>query len=443
MQKKELNALTKRGLSLLVSSAGEWKAIKATRLQGTRFSLSFRHEVARCARSESLALIASLDKKPDLRIGMIRSARAITTLDSRVVFDLVRPIHPGSLSALLAQVTESSLRNHAAKLGNSAERFRSVSPKLGERLIELISADAENAAVLRRIMAHLSAPTRFENARAMQQDAVHLALKAFGADDGAAELAVHGSTSLEAIRLQEDAVIEHDARWIPGWDLADSDLTGRAVFRQQDDQLTVFTANKRPLEELFGVDLIYLNETRRALVMVQYKMMERGQRHVETGPFLRSKIVDQEWMVPINKQFQAELDRMACFDRDLSPDGTYRLNSGAFFFKLIKRNAGLNTAGIVLSLGHLKQLIADGEATGPKGGLRISYKTLDGHYLRSDPFVGLIGSGYIGTREATTEHLTQLINAALSGGRAVVAAMQSAMSPVGGATLAGNFGSID
>ncbi len=53
----------------------------------------------------------------------------------------------------------------------------------------------------------------------------------------------------------------------------------------------------------------------------------------------------------------------------------------------------------------------------------------DGHYLRSDPFVGLIRSGYIGTRGATTDHLQALIRASLEGGRAVVAGVQRALDP--------------
>jgi hypothetical protein len=40
----------------------------------------------------------------------------------------------------------------------------------------------------------------------------------------------------------------------------------------------VFTANKRPLEELFGVDLTYLNKARGALVIVQYNTLEHEKR---------------------------------------------------------------------------------------------------------------------------------------------------------------------
>lgn len=428
---KQLKALARRGLSLLRLSEAEWMELEQTRLRGTSFSLIFAHGVARSGRPETLVLIAIDGEASDLRLGLIRSVQATATLDSRVVFDLIRPIHPGSLEALAAGVTARSLRPGAEKLASGSASFQPVSEKLSEHLIALIVAAPANAPVLQRILAEVGRPKHYENARALQADAVSLALKAFGAVDGATSIALSGAdTAIGTVRLQEDAVIEHDARWIPGWHLSDSELTGKAVFTRDRDQLVVFTANKRPLEELFGVDLIYLNRARGALVMVQYKMMEskeRRSRRVKTELFEFEQAEVQEWSVPINAQFQDELTRMARFDKDLAPNGPYRLNPGAFFLKLVRRHAATNSAGIILSLEHLNQMIAEGAASGPRDGLRISYKALDGHYLRSDPFVELVRSGYIGSRGATTEHLQELIDAALTGGRAVVAAIQTAI----------------
>jgi hypothetical protein len=429
MDEKDLKFLAKRGLSLLRLDSDDWEAVEETRHLGTRFSLTFPHEVARNGRSQSAALIAVSGPVPRLRIGFVRSIQAISTFDS--VFDFVHPILPATLDGLLAQVTERSLRSGAAKLGADETRFRSVSAKLSARIIELIAALPDNVPAVQRILSSAQRPRRFENARALQQDAVSLALKVFGLAEVADEVDLPGGdTALAAIRIQEDAVIEHDARWIPGWRLVDSDLTGRAVFTRRDARLEVFTANKRPLEELFGVDLIYLNQPRGALVMVQYKMMEpieRSRQRVTRGWLEYDEVGEQEWAVPVNSQFKDEIARMERFDRDLALAGPYRLNSGPFYFKLIKRRAATNTAGIVLSLDHLKQMISEGKAKGPRGGLRISYQALNGHYLRSDPFIDLVRSGYIGTRGATTEHLQSLIDATLTGGRAVVAAIQSAI----------------
>lgn len=430
-----LNALTQRGLSLLRLTEAQWIELVSTRHRGTRFTLNFPHGVARSGKPKTLVMIAVASEPPNLYLGLIQSVQTNATLDSRVAFDLVLPIDPGSLVALVSGVTANVLRFGAKKLISGTVGFQPVSEKLGEQLIALIAAAPANAPVLQRILAEVGRPKHYENARALQEDAVDLALKAFGAVDGATSVALPGADSaIGTIRLLEDAVIEHDARWIPGWHLADSALTGKAVFTRRGEQLEVFTANKRPLEELFGVDLIYLNKARGALVMIQYKMLEpkeRKTRRVKTELFEFDQAEVQEWTVPINAQFQDELKRMARFDKDLAPEGPYRLNPGAFFFKLVRRHAATRSAGIMLSLEHLNQLIAEGATSGPRSGLCISYKALDGHYLRSDPFVELVRSGYIGTRGATTDHLQELIDAALTGGRAVVAAIQTAMGERG------------
>jgi hypothetical protein len=431
MDKQELKELKHRGLALLRFSEAEWENIEETRHRGTRFSLTFPHEVARSGRKQSLALIATGGEVPGLRLGWIRSVQTTTTFDSRVVFDLVRPIRPSSLAELLKPLEKTTLRSSSIGLSVDDQPYRRISPKLGERLIADIAAIPENAPVFQMILAQMNKPGRFENARAMQQDAVNLALKTFGVVDGATSIVLPGGDSaLATVRLQEDAVIEHDARAIPGWRLAKSDITGRAYFEKRGERLEVVTANKRPLERLLGVDLIYFNRTQNSLVMVQYKMMEpeeRQRRRVMIGSYAYNELDEQEWLVPIDTQFRDELARMTTFDKDLAPDGPYRLNSSAFFIKLVKRYASTDAASILLSLGHLNQLIADGQLTGKRGGLRISYRGLGGHYLRTDPFVDLVRSGYIGTRGTTTKHFSALIDAALNGGRAVVAAMHTSM----------------
>jgi hypothetical protein len=222
-------------------------------------------------------------------------------------------------------------------------------------------------------------------------------------------------------------VIQHDARWIPGWSLDSSDVTGRAVFTHGREELHVFTANKQPLERLFGVDLIYLNEMRRSIVMVQYKMMEpleRTKRQIDIGLGMITQTDEAEWVVPIDGQFRDEMARMALFDQSAGPAGSYRMSPSAFFFKLVRRYGSVGGAGILLSLGHLQQLMEEGRLAGPRGGLRIAYSELNGHYLRGETFVDLIRSGYIGSHSATTDNLEALIEATLAEGRGVVAAIQ-------------------
>lgn len=386
-----------------------WEALEDTRRHGARFTLNFRHLVARPAKARSLALIVV--GRSHLRIGIVRSRQAISSLDTRVAFDFVDDIEPGSLSRLLRDVETPTMRQAIARLRAVSKEITAVSSQLGQSMIAAIAAYEANAPVLRRILAWIAGRGRVQNAVVMQHDAITLAVKAFGGDGEAYELAVLGPSAIAAIRVHEDAAIEHDARWLPGWTMDSSDLTGRARFRKHDGELEIYTANRRPLEQLLGVDLIYFNERRGALVMVQYKMLDRDR---ELG---------EVWQVRIDRQFEEELDRMRQFDCDLEPQGPYRLHPGAFFVKMMKRHSPASAAGIVISLGHLDHMICNGGVRGSRGGLRIDHAELDGHYLRSEAFVELIRSGYVGTRGATTRHLQSMIAATLNEGRAVVAAI--------------------
>lgn len=60
------------------------------------------------------------------------------------------------------------------------------------------------------------------------------------------------------MKVHEDGVIEHDARVVPRYEFIDSDVRGQATSRKGHQTLEVYTANRRKLEEAFGVDLIYL-----------------------------------------------------------------------------------------------------------------------------------------------------------------------------------------
>lgn len=430
LSESQLRLLLRRRPALIRLGSAEWEAIERGRYGGRRLSLTFSHDVARLAQPNGLALIAvdDVDDEPDelearLFVGLVTSVAGVAFFDSRVVVAYIEPVFPRTLLALLAQIDEPSLRAGVTRVTRGTDDLTALSPRLAEAVVRRLAAEPFNEDAFSRIIAILDKPTHYRDGRALQQDAIELALKAFGGAGAADALVISGDDSgLARIRLQEDALIEHDARSIPGWSLDASDVTGRARFTQASgERLEVITANKRSLEEIFGVDLIYLNERRRSLVMVQYKMMEPvGREDSRRGR--RSE--EREWVVRLNEQFLDEIERMEWFMRDLSPNGPYRLNPGPFFVKLVKRDSKTSTAGILVSLEHLRQMIDTEAVSGPRGGLRISYRELDGHYLRGEAFIELVRSGYIGSRGATTDHLESLVTAALTNGRAVVAAIQ-------------------
>lgn len=448
MTNLDLSKLKKRGLAVLRMGPDDWYDLEASRGRGARFTLVYPYEQAREATSRTPVLIVLPggvlepdrywfeDEKargPRLKLGWIGSIQKVATRQTRIAFDHIADVDPRTVAELVGSDVPSRFRTAAADLIASTEELSTLTPRFGQWVLDRVATYPGNRDTLQRLAALVGRPQRYDSPLALQHDALALALRAFGAPAAAAEhLELSGrTTALAAARAQENLVIEHDARWIPGWTLADSDITGRAVFQQGSDQLEVFTANREDLERVFGVDLIYLNQRRRSIVMVQYKMLEplpRTSRQVD-GLFQPYEVQDdQEWVVPINDQFKKELKRMEAFDHpfgDLSR--SYRMNASPFYFKLVRRQGSTQGAGIMMSLGHLQQLQGAGTLAGPRGGLRIAYSELQGHYLRSESFVELVRSGYIGSHNATTDLLQTMIDATLSGGRSVVAAIQQAV----------------
>lgn len=86
----------------------------------------------------------------------------------------------------------------------------------------------------------------------------------------------------------------------------------------------------------------------------------------------------------------------------------------------------------LVSLDHLNQILSTPETKGPRDGIRLSYKTLDGTYLREADMISLIRSGYVGTHRAETEALAMIISEVAKGNKAVVLAWQQKIQSEGG-----------
>lgn len=233
---------------------------------------------------------------------------------------------------------------------------------------------------MRTAVAPLSAPKYFRGMDAVQEDAVHTALRAFGLSPGdqavSLELARDRTTALARVNIMEDSVVEHDARTFPDYELTGSDITGRAVFEKGRERLEVFTANRRPLEKVFGVDLIYVNTTRQNIVMVQYKMLEPHKREDR----------DTDWIYRPDANLDSEIQRMRKCGKQHPPGSyEYRLNPQVFYLKFVKRGGALGNAGVVLPIDHFERLRADPSCKGPRGAVRVSFETLAGRYLRQGP----------------------------------------------------------
>lgn len=416
----ELVALVKRKpMVVLRLDATEFEALRSSRRGVGEFTIALPHLDFSHVKAPTLCLLlVQLTDEHHAYLGLIGSRSAITTLQSRVKIKRAVSIRPPELAALVELLTSPGYRSTLVQRLSQGTKLTVLSPKLSGAFVDQLALVEANAGPMRALAAAFSIPRQFRSNAALQDDAVRMAMKAFGlpADNRAETLELHPDreTGLARIPIVEDGAIEHDARSVPGFDLIESDRTGRAVFARGNELLEVYTANRRQLEQAFGVDLIYLNVTRRNLVMLQYKMLDRPNEGTT------------DWTYRPDHQLDEELERMRRFAAEnRSPQNEYRLNAAVFYLKFVKRDGAIRQGGIIMPVDHFDLFVQSSRARGPRQGLRLGYDALGGSYMREQPFLDLIRAGYIGTYSDTTELLAVLVKAVLERGRAVVAAIQT------------------
>ncbi len=344
----------------------------------------------------------------------------VSTFDSRLTVKKLRPITASSLEGLKARATDPRMKRLLDGRIPAEGQWSNLSPRLSGYLVEVLARDAGNLTALDTALSLLPQLRRTSSVQWAQEDAIQCAMAAFGLrtpdtpDQVALKRGASSGLGLVGAYLYEDNVVHAESSRLPGFDAIAPDVTGRAVFLKSDERLIIYTANKLPLEKMLGVDLIYVNETRGSVVMVQYKMLEEDKR----GPGGR------DWLFRPNKQLRDEISRMRlpAFAGLL---GDYRLSRNPFFFKFVKRKVVDDShQSFLVSLDHLNQILAAPKTKGPKGGVRVSYEALDGTYLREADMLGLIRSGYVGTHRAESEALATMIAEVARGKRAMVLAWQ-------------------
>lgn len=415
------------------------------------FTIARAHDLLSAIHPPTVCIV--FNEKPDwlrrgneqqhAHIGIVTSRRPVTTLETRIKVKRAVRVQPATVQELTALLV-SAYANQLVKRLQDDPPVAVLSPKLSSAIITALADIPANRLALRTIAESLHTPKRFNSMAAQQEDAVQTALRAFGLGSGdradRVELVEERPTALarlpvvedgftddaadnpsiplsRRVPLIEDAVIEHDARKLPGYTLTSSDLTGRAVFSRGGETLQIITANRRDLEHVFGVDLIYLNMTRRNVVMVQYKMLNPSR--TEGGP--------TDWLYRPDEDLAKQIAKMKLFARQHAPgEREYRLNPQVFYLKFVRRDAALTNGSVITPLDHFEQLLTDPACRGERDGLRISFVSLRGRYMRQGAFVDLVRSGYIGAFAPTTDFLAALIQSVLDGDRAVVAAVQTA-----------------
>ena len=410
----------KRPLIVFQFDGEEWHRLQQSSRGLAEFTIARSHDIFGKLKAPTACLMFPGDGVDgEARFGLVSSRSAVSTLETRVKVRRSQRIRPASKAGLLELIAEPPHSNRLRQRLASDDPVVVLSSELSGHLVRKLVEVEGNRGPMRLAAESLSPSENQRSMASLQRDAVQTALRVFGlqADIQADSLSLVAGqeTALARVNIVEDAVVEHDARHVPGYDLAGSDVTGRAVFTRGSEILEVYTANRRPLEHVFGVDLVYLNATRQNIVMLQYKMLEPS-----------GKGDGEDWIYRPDGQLEAEIERMRKFQGEIAPGAyEYRLNSQVFYLRFVKRDGALKHAGITMPIDHFDRLRADPACQGPRGGFRISFDSLAGRYLRQTAFLDLVRSGYIGAHSETTEHLEALVRSVVQGDKSVVAAIQS------------------
>ena len=386
-----------------------------------QFTRAFPHAFLQDLKLPTICLLeAKRHNGTECYLGTVTRKTAVTSFDSRLTIKKLKVIHPDSFQGLEDLVLDAGMKGLLNDRLPDEGTLERLSPKLSAYIVKLLAVFPDNQFAFETALSLLPGLRKLTNTSWAQENAIQSALDIFGIRGSAIAEQVRlkdGATSglkFVGSRFYEDNVVHFDASNVPGFKKISAYMTGEAVFQLGDERLIIFTANKLPLEEMLGVDLIYINETKGNIVMVQYKMLEEYQQDTN----------HKDWLFRPDHQFHAEIARMRLPDSKGSPCD-YRLNRNPFFFKFVKRKAVTDThQSFFVSLDHLNQILASPTAKGPKDGVRLSYNTLDGTYLREADMLGLIRSGYIGTHRAETDALAILIEEVAKGNKAVVMAWQ-------------------
>ena len=224
--------------------------------------------------------------------GMIRlNMRELVPLEKPVRFEEIARRTPSRFKAHVTRVLAAGGVLPNKSLGAVIEILLAIEPGLAGPLGRF---SERRAAVLTRITPEQSANL------AIQKETLSVALRIAGMDTE--EVLQWVPTSevpprsflawLPGAVLREDAMIVADFSQIPGFEAVKDTQFAVKEFvdsRDRSSRLTVLMANRLPLEQQTGADLIYYHERHKAFVMVQYKAMD-GQ---EEQPAFRWQNGDQ------------------------------------------------------------------------------------------------------------------------------------------------------
>jgi hypothetical protein len=349
---------------------------------------------------------------------------ALERLEKPIAYELLLKSVPAKVKPTLTRVLNSGGILPPKTMQAVVAALQQIDPALIGKLARLSATRAEQIAALGE---------KTKENLALQKEALTTALSVAGiGTDNVLDWSpseTGGQTSflegLPGVRVREDVMLHADLTVLPGFSVLKEapHLAARTFFADQDhsNRVTVIMANRLPLEEQTGADLIYFNEKFRAFVMVQYKAFEKPSEQYEFR-WVKDDQFEKEL-----KRMDDLLDELSKVEADTDPDG-YRLSNNPFFLKFCPRivfnpdDKGM-FPGLYLPHGLWKVLAASDRLKGPAGGNLLRYENV-GRRVTNTEFVTLVRGAWVGTTIGQSASLETLIRSVLETGRTVTFAIK-------------------
>jgi hypothetical protein len=224
-----------------------------------------------------------------------------------------------------------------------------------------------------------------------------------------------GQTDSAENTALEDHLINRDTENLIGWLSGQTGHVAWRQFRQNRQRLFVANANRTAAERISGADIIYYNDTRKSLVLVQYKKLDSRQ----SGYYYPNS----------DSNLNKELNRLRAVDRYAAhfsrPDDDHRLCSDPSWIKLcppesVIPQADVMVPGMYFPRKHFEQLRSDPRMRDGRGGaVRFGYANVP-NYLDNTMFTRLVETGMIGTTGITTDLVRMQITRSFKYGRMLI-----------------------
>lgn len=352
-------------------------------------------------------------------LAMARSAQAVATQKDRVRMEpIVRLEAPVPVDELASRL-DPPQRRRFEQAGRPAPLLGvQLSEQLGASVVAALRASSPEAARLLDAWGE-AAGVRIDGPRGArlreERDAVQLAIdfaRIAPPDEMVRPLeAVPGSLALASAfddyfvtDIEDDLIAEDLRRFDPKGAL---ELRQPSVARVEDDDfaLTIVNVNRKPLEKVLGVDLVYWDEVARVFTLVQYKRMTPQSW---AKPSLRTT-----WAFTRRNELQAQLDRMTVGKPRPAGSADWRLAPSPFWFKFVRAEDFVAgdpwvLRGMYVSAEFLRVALRGDELRdGPRNGFAVTYENTK--YLTRETFVELVRRGLVGTTAAGTRRVLEVV----------------------------------